>query len=92
MEPEQIPAAVVTMNSRVSRRYLTSNDTKEILLVYPESADIASNRISMFAPIATALLGCRQGSQATLNTPNGTVNVRIDKILYQPEAVGDFLL
>jgi len=92
LEPEQIPADVVTMNSRISLCYLKDNQTKEIQLVYPERADITHNRISIFAPIATTLLGCRQGSLAILNTPNGTVRVRIDKILYQPEAAGDFTL
>jgi len=92
LEPEQIPADVVTMNSRISLHYLRNNETKEIQLVYPEKADITRNRISIFAPIATTLLGCRQGTLATLKTPNGTVKVRIDKILYQPEAAGDFTL
>lgn len=92
LEPEQIPADVVTMNSRISLCYLKNNETKEIQLVYPEGADITHNRISIFAPIATTLLGCKQGTLAILNTPNGTVKVRIDKILYQPEAAGDFTL
>jgi regulator of nucleoside diphosphate kinase len=92
LEPEQIPADVVTMNSRISLHYLKNNETKEIQLVYPERADITRNRISIFAPLATALLGCKQGTMAALNTPNGTVKVRIDKILYQPEAAGDFTL
>ena len=80
------------MNSRISLHYLKNNETKEIQLVYPEGADITRNRISIFAPIATALLGCKQGALAVLTTPNGTVKVRIDKILYQPEAAGDFSL
>lgn len=92
LEPDQIPSDVVTMNSRISLHYLKNNETKEIQLVYPEGADITRNRISIFAPIATALLGCKQGALAVLTTPNGTVKVRIDKILYQPEAAGDFSL
>jgi regulator of nucleoside diphosphate kinase len=92
VEPEEIPADVVTMNSRICLRYINNNETKEIQLVYPESADIKRNRISIFAPLATTLLGCKQGSLAILSTPNGTVRVLIDKILYQPEAAGDFTL
>lgn len=92
LDPTQMPSDVVTMNTRIRLCYLKSNETKEIQLVYPEMADSTQNRISIFAPLATVLLGRKQGEMTTLPTPNGTVKVRVDEILYQPEAAGDFTL
>ncbi|GAB3543960.1 GreA/GreB family elongation factor [Spirosoma fluminis] len=91
-EPTDIPANVVTMNSRVTIEYVNSRKTVDIQLVYPEETNIQQNRISIFAPMATAILGRRENEQVGLNTPNGTVKIRIARILYQPEAAGDLSL
>ena len=90
MDPVKMPADVVTMNSVVSLEYVDMGKHLDICLVYPEEADGARNRISIFAPLATALLGCQRGTVASLPTPFGSVDVRINHILYQPEAAGDF--
>ena len=92
VDPVTIPADVVTMNSVVSLEYMDMGKQLEICLVYPEEADGAHNRISIFAPLATALLGFKRGTIASLPTPFGSVDVRINQILYQPEAAGDFSL
>jgi len=92
LDPVKIPADVVTMNSVVSLEYLHLGKHLDICLVYPEEADGTHNRISIFAPLATALLGCQRGTVASLPTPFGSVDVRINQILYQPEAAGDFSL
>ncbi|GAB4039330.1 GreA/GreB family elongation factor [Spirosoma gilvum] len=90
LDPGKIPSDVVTMNSVVSLEYIDMDKHLEICLVYPEEADGARNRISIFSPLATALLGCQQGTVANLPTPFGSINIRINQILYQPEAAGDF--
>ncbi len=92
LEPTDVPANVVTMNSQVSLTYVDSPKTLTLQLVYPEQADAVRNRISILAPIATALLGQREKEIVELPTPYGTVKIRIDRILYQPEAAGDFSL
>lgn len=91
-ESTKLPANVVTMNSQVTVTYVNSPKTLTIQLVYPEQADAQQKRISILAPIATALLGCRERELVELPTPYGTVKVRIDCVLYQPEAAGDFAL
>lgn len=90
LDPSQIPADVVTMNSRINLEYVATGRQLEVSLVYPEEADGGYNKISIFSPLATALLGCKRGSLASLTTPFGSINVRITQILYQPEAAGDF--
>lgn len=89
-DPESIPGDVVTMNSQV-RIYIPSmNSTREIKLVYPEDANLKENKISIFAPMATALLGYRKGDEVEWNMPAGNIKIVIEDILYQPEAAGDF--
>ncbi len=90
LEPTNIPDDVVTMNSVVSLEYVDTGRKLDICLVYPEEADSVQNRVSIFAPIATAILGLKRGTLASLPTPFGSVNVQITQILYQPEAAGDF--
>lgn len=91
-EPATMPANVVTMHSRVKLDYLDSSKTLAIQLVYPEEMNPTQNRISIFAPLATAILGCREKDMVRLTTPYGSVRVCIDRILYQPEAAGDLTL
>lgn len=86
----KMPADVVTMNSVVSLEYVDTGRNLDVCLVYPEDADSVQNRISIFAPLATALLGYKRGTLARMITPFGSVNVRISQILYQPEAAGDY--
>src|SRR3712207_160521 len=57
----KVPPDVVTMNSVVRLRDLDSDETEEYELVYPADADMAHNRISVLAPIGTAILGYRLG-------------------------------
>lgn len=81
---------VVTMNSRVRLRDLHSDAQLEITLVYPQYADVKAGKISILAPVATAVLGCRTGDQVTWPLPKGQARYWLEAILYQPEAIGDF--
>ena len=83
---------VVTMNSRVRLRDLHSDAQLEITLVYPQYADVKAGKISILAPVATAVLGCRVGDKVTWPLPTGTGQATywLEAILYQPEAIGDF--
>ncbi|GEO07367.1 RNA polymerase-binding protein Rnk [Adhaeribacter aerolatus] len=92
VEPTQIPMDVVTMHSIIKLKYLQTDKELEMEIVYPEEADIKKNKISIFAPIATALLGYRKGDVIDWEVPSGKVQIRIEDILYQPEAAGDFHL
>jgi len=90
--PTEIPPDVVTMNSTVTITNLADNRQQTITLVYPADADVASKKISIIAPIATALLGYRVGDVVEWLVPKGNISIRIDAILYQPESSGNFLL
>jgi regulator of nucleoside diphosphate kinase len=90
--PNKIPADVVTMHSVVRIKYLETGKSYTFQLVYPEEASLKDNKISIFAPTATALLGFRIGDVVKWNLPGGEANILIEDIIYQPESAGDYNL
>lgn len=89
VEPGQVPADVITMNTRVKVRDMKSGKSSEYTLVYPHGADITHNMISILAPIGTALLGYRTGDLIEWKVPGGTRVLKVESVLYQPESAGD---
>jgi regulator of nucleoside diphosphate kinase len=87
----EIPPDVITMNSRVRVRDLDSGMERVYTIVFPRDADPAHNRISILAPIGTALLGYRVGDVIEWEVPAGTRRLRVEEVLYQPEAAGERL-
>jgi len=80
------------MNSRV---HLVDLDTQEEMvytLVFPQDAEISQSKISVLAPIGTAMLGYRVGDTFTWQVPDGVRRLQVKKVLYQPEASGDYHL
>lgn len=92
VEPEAVPANVVTMNSIVKLSFLHNNKQNQFQIVYPEQANFSENKISIFSPIATALIGYKVNDEIEWIVPAGLTKIRIDEIIYQPEAAGDFNL
>ena len=90
VEPEAIPSNVVTMNSIVRLNFLDSNKHVQFQIVYPEMANVKENKISIFSPIATALIGYQVGDEIEWIVPAGLTKIKIDEIVYQPEAAGEF--
>jgi regulator of nucleoside diphosphate kinase len=80
-----VPADVVTMNSIVRLRDLDTDEVEEYELVYPAHADVAQNRISILAPIGTAVLGYRLGDVIEWSVPAGLRRLRVEEVPYQPE-------
>jgi regulator of nucleoside diphosphate kinase len=80
------------MRSQVKVRDMKLDETETYTLVYPEEADINEDKLSVLAPLGRALLGCHVGQVIEFNAPGGKRKLKIEKILYQPEAAGDFHL
>lgn len=92
VEPEAIPPNRVTMNSRVRFVDEESNEEHEITLVFPAHADVDENRISVLAPVGSALLGLSVGDTIEWPLPNArSRRLRVVAVTYQPEAAGDQL-
>jgi regulator of nucleoside diphosphate kinase len=92
VDPHEIPSDVVTMNSVVKITFLNTQKQLELKIVYPDQADMMQNKISIFSPIATALIGYKAGDTIEWIVPAGITSIHIDEIIYQPEAAGDFEL
>lgn len=86
----EIPADVVTMNSRVVFESERTGERREVTLVYPPHADIDAGKISVLVPIGTALLGLRVGQSIEWELPGGKKErYRIVDVPFQPEAAGE---
>ena len=90
VSPEEVPQDVVTMNSKVVLRDVDTSAEMTYSLVFPKNADVDAGAISILAPVGTAILGYREGDVIEWPVPSGMRRIRIEKVLYQPEAAGDF--
>jgi regulator of nucleoside diphosphate kinase len=86
VEPEAVPADVVTLNSTVRVMDLESSAAMDYTIVMPGEANYDAGRISVLAPLGTALLGYRVGDEIEWEVPRGVRRLRIEAVLFQPEA------
>jgi regulator of nucleoside diphosphate kinase len=90
VDPREVAEDVVTMNSKALLQ--VDDEEVEVALVYPEDADDRAGKLSVCSGIGTAILGYKAGDAFSWRIPNRTCHIRIGKVLYQPEAAGDFHL
>jgi regulator of nucleoside diphosphate kinase len=84
--PKAVPRDVVTMNSWVRVRDLATGKTSEYTLVYPQGADLTRGRVSVLAPLGTAVLGCQAGEIIEWMVPGGKRQLRLEKVV-QPSSL-----
>lgn len=85
-----MPPDVATLDSRV--RYLDEKDgvRRTVSLVYPSQADAAQGKVSVLAPVGTALLGLSEGQAIEWDFPDGSRRrLKLEKVLHQPERTGN---
>src|ERR1044072_8065223 len=68
---ENFPDTIVGLNSTAISKDIETNRVLSITIVTPDKADISKNKISVLAPIGTALLGFRKGRQINWEVPSG---------------------
>lgn len=90
VKSEEVPATVVTMNSEVEVLDLQTEERRRLTLVFPSMAGIENGRVSVLAPLGTALLGSREGASVGWHTPRGPRHLQVTRVVYQPEASGRF--
>ncbi|RMM64333.1 Regulator of nucleoside diphosphate kinase, partial [Pseudomonas savastanoi pv. glycinea] len=87
---DEVPAGVVTMNSRVHCREEVSGKDYHLKLVYPQDAG-ADGTVSVLAPMGSALLGLHVGQHIDWPAPGGkTLKLTLLAVEYQPEAAGEY--
>ena len=78
------------MNSTV--KFLIVETGKEfcLTLVYPRDMDGSADKISILAPVGSALLGLAVGDELAWPGPGGkAMTVQVKEIVYQPESSGE---
>ena len=89
-DPEEMPPHVVTMNSEVRFRLQPSGEEFCLTLVYPKDVQGDESKISVLAPVGSALLGLKVGDSIAWPGPAGrTIQVEILEVVYQPERAGE---
>ena len=71
LAPEAMPHDVVTMNSKVKFRDLTSGEERVRTLVFPSQVTDSASQLSVLAPVGAALLGLKVGSTIHWELPGG---------------------
>lgn len=83
----RVPSNVITMNSRVLFMDVTSGEIREITIVFPQDADVWKGKVSVLAPVGTALLGLTEGESIVWPFPDGASRcLRVLEVTFQPEA------
>lgn len=90
--PDEMPGNVVTLNSRIKYLDLDTSQEGVVTLVFPSNADQSAGRISVTTPMGAAILGYAEGDVVAWKVYSGKKTIRIEEVLYQPEAAGDFHL
>lgn len=92
VESENAPADLVTMNSEVVFYDYSAEEAVKLRLVYQLSG-LYGNQTSVLAPLGTALLGMKLKDEVIFPMRDGgKKRIRLESILYQPEASGNFEL
>ena len=88
--PDEMPRDEVTMNSTAVVEDEATGESRELTLVYPRDVDGSAGKVSVFAPVGSAMLGLRVGQSIDWQVPGGRrLRLRVMSISYQPEAGGE---
>jgi regulator of nucleoside diphosphate kinase len=85
-----VDADTVTMNSKVRLRDIDSGTFQVVTLVYEADADLFGEKLSVLTGLGASLLGSRVGDVVEWKTRRGPRRVTVERILFQPEAAGEF--
>lgn len=80
IDPAAFPADVVTMDSTVTFEDLGTSEVEEYTITFPDRANVDRKRISILAPIGTALIGCRVGDIVKWSTPGGIRQLKVRRV------------
>ena len=84
--PEKVPPDVITINTRAEFLDLETGERMEFTVVLPIDANTNDGKISVLAPLGTAMLGYRIGDEFVWHVPHGLRRLKVIKLHFQPEA------
>ena len=77
---KEVNKDVVSIGTKVTIEYVDDDELEEYSIVGSKEADPFLNKISNESPIAKAIMGMRIGDKVSVESPNGTYDVKIVKI------------
>ena len=77
VEDDSMPADIVRLGSTVVIKDLVTRRDMTVTIVLPSKADIKQKKVSVLAPIGTALIGFRKGQVVSWNVPSGKKDFKI---------------
>ena len=77
VEDDSMPADIVRLGSTVVIKDLVTKRDMTVTIVLPSKADIKQKKVSVLAPIGTALIGFRKGQTVSWNVPSGKKDFKI---------------
>jgi regulator of nucleoside diphosphate kinase len=92
LDPSEIPADVITMNSIARVRDLKSQKEGVYNLVFPSDSKPLEGRVSVLSSLGIALFGSRIGDVVEWDTPKARGSLEVVEIIYQPEAARHWTL
>ncbi len=81
-----IPPDVVRVGSTFTVYDLENDEVDTFTLVWPEHADIEQGKISVLAPLGTAVIGFASGDEITWAMPGGLRRLRLEAVT-SPELI-----
>lgn len=81
VDKDDFPDDVVRINSTVWVKAEEMDDIMEFMLVTPDKANIKEKRVSVMAPIGTALIGFRKGQRVKWKVPAGEKTFTILEVI-----------
>lgn len=80
VESDRIPRDLVTLNSRVHIRDLDTGKQMVCTVVFPKDSYVSADRLSVLAPIGTAVLGRRVGDIFECRVPASVRRLKLEGI------------
>lgn len=84
LDPVAVPTTAVGLNSRVELADLDTGERESYVLTLPAAADPDHARLSVLAPVGTALLGYREGDEIEWPTPGGLRRLKLLRVTREP--------
>lgn len=84
---ESFPADVIRLNSKIKIKDAGKNNVMELMLVMPDKADLREKKISVMAPVGTALIGFRKGQKVSWQVPAGKRTFHIVDVINDSNTV-----
>lgn len=80
VKTEKIPKTVVQLNSRVKLHIKENKQNFDVSLVLPNHANIKENKISIYSPMGSAIIGYQKGDEISWEVPAGLKTIQIVEV------------